>query len=80
MVQGVGFRWFVARLARELGLRGSARNLRDGRVEVTAAGDEEHLARLEAALRTGPPAARVDSVDVVDVKDEAGVPNGFSIG
>lgn len=77
-VQGVGFRWFAARLARELGLRGSARNLPDGRVEVTAAGEADGLARLETALRSGPPAARVDGLEVVEVEDEASVPKGFS--
>ena len=77
-VQGVGFRWFAARLARDLGLWGSARNLPDGRVEVTAAGEEAGLGRLEAALRTGPPAARVDGLEVLEVVDEASVPKGFS--
>lgn len=77
-VQGVGFRWFVARLARDLGLRGSARNLSDGRVEVLAAGDKARLAELETALRAGPPAARVDAVEIADVEDEATVPKGFS--
>lgn len=49
MVQGVGFRWFVARHARALGLGGYARNLPDGRVEVVASGaGMEALAQLES--------------------------------
>ena len=46
-----------------LGLSGWVRNLRDGGVEVLAEGDEEALAALEAWCGTGPPTARVDSVD-----------------
>ena len=38
-VQGVGFRWFVARHSRRLGLHGHARNLNDGRVEVLVCGE-----------------------------------------
>lgn len=79
-VQGVGFRWFAGRLAHELGLRGSARNLADGRVEVTAAGDGVRLAEFERAIRAGPPAGRVDEVEVLEVEDEASVPKGFSTG
>ncbi|WP_030164362.1 acylphosphatase [Spirillospora albida] len=37
-VQGVGFRWWVRSRALELGLTGTAANLRDGRVEVVAEG------------------------------------------
>ena len=37
-VQGVGFRYFVARSARNLGLSGYVRNLPDGTVEVAASG------------------------------------------
>jgi acylphosphatase len=73
-VQGVGFRWYVARHARGLGLAGYARNLDDGRVEVVAAGDEAALARLEALLRTGPAHARVESVEREDRQDDPQVP------
>lgn len=48
-VQGVGFRWWTRARALELGLRGSASNLEDGRVEVVAEGDRascEHLLEL----------------------------------
>ena len=63
-VQGVGFRWFVLRHAQRDGLTGFARNLPDGSVEVVAAGDVVALERLAAALRVGPPHARVDEVAV----------------
>ncbi|MPY66013.1 acylphosphatase [Deinococcus sp. SDU3-2] len=62
-VQGVGYRRYVQRHARDLGLSGSAENLLDGRVEVVAEGPEEALARLLHWLRRGPPHARVTAVD-----------------
>ena len=37
-VQGVGFRWWTRSRGLELGLVGTATNLRDGRVEVVAEG------------------------------------------
>jgi acylphosphatase len=63
MVQGVGFRRFVARHARSLGLSGYARNLPDGRVEVVVSGPEAALPDLEQLLRTGPAYAQVDKVE-----------------
>jgi acylphosphatase len=70
-VQGVGFRWFVARHARSLGLGGYARNLPDGRVEVVASGGAaEAMARLEELLRAGPAHARVERLDRQDDVDE----------
>jgi acylphosphatase len=62
-VQGVGFRWFVARHARHLGLNGYARNLPDGRVEVVVSGPDEVLPKLEQLLRAGPANAQVDRVE-----------------
>ena len=63
-VQGVGFRWFVQHAAEIEGLRGWVANLENGCVEVRAEGDLESVARFEAKLRQGPPAARVDRVTV----------------
>ena len=63
-VHGVGFRFFVNEAARREGVRGWVRNLPDGRVEILAEGDEESVDRLERHVRRGPPAARVDAVDV----------------
>jgi acylphosphatase len=63
MVQGVGFRWFVARHARSLGLTGYARNLPNGSVEVVVDGPEESLPALEQLLRRGPANSQVDRVE-----------------
>ena len=63
-VQGVYFRAFTARHARELGLTGYARNLPDRRaVEVQAEGERNKLERLIDHLKAGPPAANVEKVE-----------------
>jgi acylphosphatase len=61
-VQGVGYRWFVERLAAELRLTGYTRNLDDGRVEVYAVGTAESLEELGSRLRLGPRLADVRHV------------------
>ncbi|MGA7690220.1 MAG: acylphosphatase [Jiangellales bacterium] len=61
-VQMVGFRWWVRQQAHDLGLAGSAVNLRDGRVEVVAEGERTAVDTLLVALRDGPPSARVSDV------------------
>ena len=62
-VQGVGYRYFVLRLAGQLGLGGFARNRADGSVEVVAEGSESALADLESRLREGPAFSEVSAVD-----------------
>jgi acylphosphatase len=77
-VQGVFFRASARDQALALGLRGFARNLPDGRVEVLAAGDEVALDRLAAWLRQGPEMARVDDLErLAALDEEAG--EGFSV-
>jgi acylphosphatase len=58
-VQGVGFRYFALRVARELGLAGRVRNLPNGRVEIEVAGDRERVEELKTWMRQGPPGAAV---------------------
>lgn len=77
-VQGVAFRAYTREQASHLGLRGYARNLRDGRVEVYAVGTPDALAALERWLHLGPPAARVDAVARETAVAE--VAEGFAIG
>jgi len=61
-VQGVFFRASTVRIAEQLGLRGYARNLPDGRVEVLALGEPRSVANLAEWLRKGPPLASVSAV------------------
>ena len=62
-VQGVGFRYFVQRRARDLGLRGWVRNNDDGSVELVAEGSPRALDELERAIGEGPRMARVTRVE-----------------
>ncbi len=77
-VQGVGFRFFVERAAAHEGLHGWVRNTADGRVEIEAEGEREALERFEGRVRHGPPAARVEQVDVTDC-GAGGIDTGFSV-
>ncbi len=61
-MQGVGFRWWTRCRARELGLSGEARNLRDGRVAVVAEGERAACERLLVTMRGRTAPGRVDRV------------------
>ncbi len=63
-VQGVGFRFFAADWAHQLGICGYARNLPDGGLEIVAEGDPEAVHRFLEAMRRGPRAARVEAFEV----------------
>ena len=77
-VQNVGFRYFTQNAAAREGVAGWVQNLPDGRVEVFVEGDEDAVTRVERAIRSGPPGARVDNVFVQD-DEAAGTLKGFRI-
>ena len=77
-VQGVGFRFFARDAAAREGLHGWVRNLSDGSLEISAEGEAESLDRFERSIRHGPPAARVDEVEVSDL-GVTGRETGFEI-
>ena len=66
-VQGVGFRWYVARIAMGLGLTGWVANAGDGSVQVVAEGSSGAIDALLEGLREGPPGAHVRAVTAGDV-------------
>ncbi len=62
LVQGVGFRWFVARHAQALGLTGYVSNRHDGRVEIEVAGERGLVEELIKHVKIGPRSAHVTNV------------------
>ena len=77
-VQDVGFRYFVAKKCREMGLVGFVRNRGNEQLEVVACGESVSMAALEKSLRNGPPLAIVEEV-LTEVLDPAPVFQGFEI-
>ena len=64
VVQGVGFRYFARKVARELGVRGYVKNLPDGRVLIVAEGEDGQIEKFLSMIRKGPPLAIVKNVHV----------------
>jgi acylphosphatase len=65
-VQGVGYRDFLERQAKALGLAGWVRNRRDGSVEAVVVGPSSAVATIVTACRRGPPAAAVRNVQIAE--------------
>jgi len=78
LVQGVGFRWFTERKAKEIGVNGWVKNLWDGSVEIVAEGDEEDLKVFIEEIKKGPPLSRVDKIEE-RWEDYRGEFDGFEI-
>ena len=77
-VQGVWYRGWTVEQARDFGLVGWVRNRRDGSVEAVVCGPIHAVDDMILACRDGPPAARVDTVEVEEVAPaEAGGSSGF---
>ncbi len=77
-VQGVGYRVSMLEAADDLRVTGWVRNRRDGTVEAVVQGDGDHVERIVAWCRRGPPGASVTAVttEALDVdparaRDEA---------
>jgi len=69
-VQGVFFRNFIKDKANELGLKGFARNLDDGRVEVVVEGRDENVNEMVKICRKGPAHSDVKNVETQEIKHQ----------
>jgi acylphosphatase len=77
-VQGVFFRHSTRLEAKRLALRGIARNMPDGSVEVLVQGREAAVEELRVWLQRGPAQARVDEVREAEPDPVPFVPDGFT--
>jgi len=79
-VQGVFYRATTQQKARELGVRGFAKNLADGRVEVLAVGEPAQVAKLVDWLWEGSATSHVTQVEIAAVALEEldSLPTTFS--
>lgn len=65
IVQGVGFRPFVARVAQSLGVKGTVANTANG-VRINAQGSDEVIQEFITTIRNDPPTlARIDQIDII---------------
>ena len=71
LVQGVGFRAFVADSAVHIGVNGWVRNVQWNMVETIAEGSREQVDQFTRVVRIGPRASRVD-----DCRVEEEIPTG----
>lgn len=65
-VQGVGYRYALAELARLLNVQGWCRNLKDGRVEALLQGTQPAIDEILEWLHKGTTESTVEAVSVED--------------
>jgi acylphosphatase len=70
LVQGVGYRYFCYKKALEYGIRGYAKNLYNGNVEVVAQGEKGLINDFIKDLNTGPYYAAVKSINTEEIESE----------
>lgn len=68
-VQGVGYRYFVRRLALNMGLTGWVRNLYNGDVEIEVEGEKEKLDEFIKKIRSEHPWAIITDINIKYEKD-----------
>ena len=66
-VQGVGFRYFVQRVGRRLGLNGDVSNRPDGLVEIVVEGPADRIDEFIREVRKGPPMGWVERLEIHDI-------------
>jgi acylphosphatase len=76
-VQGVGFRFYTQKTARNLGVYGFVKNERDGSVYIEAEAPDNIMETFLHWVNTGPEWARVDEMNVQEIPNQNF--DGFSI-
>lgn len=69
-VQGVAFRYHTRKAAERIGIRGTVKNLPDGKVEIYASSDPVSLNRFESFLRSSPGYSEVKKISKKEIEQE----------
>ncbi|MCS7093884.1 MAG: acylphosphatase [Candidatus Aenigmarchaeota archaeon] len=69
-VQKIGYRYFVQRYAKILGLKGYVRNLPDNKVEAVFVGEKEDIEKMLEIMRKSHPLARVEKMETERLNTE----------
>jgi len=68
-VQGVFFRYLAEKKAQELNIKGSVRNISDGKLEIIAKGEDENMQKFINWCKVGPEYARVEGITLENLPD-----------
>jgi len=69
-VQGVAFRYSAQHFANKIEIKGYAKNLTDGSVEIVAQGKEENIQSFVVWCHKGPSRARVENVEWNEIEEK----------
>ena len=69
-VQGIGYRSFVRKYAKMLGLKGYVRNLPENKVEAVFCGDKKDIERMIEIMKKNHPLAEVKDIKVEKIDTE----------
>lgn len=78
VVQGVGFRYYCQKIANKYSIRGYAKNLEDGSVEILASYFDKSTELFLDEIRIGPRHAHIKSITIDETNLEE-VYNNFYI-
>ncbi len=78
-VQGVGYRYTMRLVAREAGVTGWVRNLRDGSVEAEVQGTGSQVDEVLAWMAEGPPGSSVTRARVTELEASASAATTFEV-
>ncbi|NOR81244.1 MAG: acylphosphatase [Methyloprofundus sp.] len=78
-VQGVSFRFYTQKTAKQLNITGTIRNHSDGYVEIQATGEQQNMQAFVQWCHQGPSLARVKTVTVTPITDTSPLHTHFII-
>lgn len=74
-VQGVFFRAYIKELAEKLNLKGTVRNLPDGKVEIIIEGEHDNIKQLISFCKKGPKGPHIERINIFDEEPKTNFKN-----